>query len=111
MEGKLCVPPPAAAQSEGSSNMNQIATEAAEPLRPEQHTVTINTEEKIVNGKFLTFQEVLKLAFPDGPFGDRIVYSVLYHYEHETTEYTLDKSQKVEVRNGMVFDVDNADRS
>ncbi|HDR9041136.1 TPA: multiubiquitin domain-containing protein [Burkholderia vietnamiensis] len=91
--------------------MNQTATEAAETLRPEQHKVYVNTEEKIVEGKFLTFQEVVKLAFPDGPFGDRIVYSVLYHYEHETQEYTLDKGQKVEVRNGMVFDVDNADRS
>lgn len=91
--------------------MNQVDTETAETRRPEQHKVYVNTVEKNVDGKFLTFHEVVKLAFPDGPFGDRIVYSVLYHYEHEPQEYVLDKGDKVEIRNGMVFDVDNADRS
>jgi hypothetical protein len=78
---------------------------------PGHFKVTVNTEEKIVTKSVLTFHEVCLLGFPDGPFGDRIVYSVLYHYKHEQEDRILNKDDTVEIREGMVFDVDNADRS
>jgi hypothetical protein len=84
---------------------------AAGGVHPGHFKVTVNTEEKIVTKSVLTFQEVCELAFPQGPFGDRIVYSVLYHYKHEKDDRILNKGESVEIREGMTFDVDNADRS
>lgn len=78
---------------------------------PVHHKVTVNTEEKVVDRDVLDFHEVCLLAFPHGPFGDGIAYSVLYHYKHEHHEHILTKGHKVEIRDGMVFEVDNADRS
>lgn len=59
---------------------------AADAQRPAHQTVTVNTEEKIVDSNFLDFHQVCLLAFPQGPFGDGIVYSVLYHYMLSPTE-------------------------
>ena len=50
---------------------------AAGGVHPGHFKVTVNTEENIVNKSVLTFQEVCELAFPDDPFGERIVYSML----------------------------------
>lgn len=81
------------------------------PHHHPHHTVTVNTEEKIVHHDSLDFHQVCLLAFPDGPFGEGIVYSVLYHYKHAHEEHMLHKGQVVEIRDHMVFEVDNADRS
>lgn len=91
--------------------MSEIAEQAVDAHLPVHHTVTVNTEEKIVDRNVLDFHQVCLLAFPDGPFGEGIVYSVLYHYKHSHEEKILSKGQTVEIRDGMVFDVDNADRS
>jgi hypothetical protein len=81
------------------------------PVHPGHFKVTVNTKEKVVEKSQLTFNEVCLLAYPEGPFGDGIVYSVLYRYKHDKDDQLLDKSSSVQIREGMTFDVDNADRS
>lgn len=74
------------------------------------HDVIVNGEEMVVERRVLTFHEVCLLAFPDGPFGENIVYTVTYSYRLGG-DHVLNKGQIVVIRDGMVFNVGNTDRS
>jgi hypothetical protein len=91
------------------TKMSEAMVTAAEPDHV-HHDVIVNGEEKEVNHRELTFHQVCLFAFPDGPFGDNIVYTVTYSYKHGG-DHILNKGQQVEIKNGMVFNVGNTDRS
>ncbi|WP_247394656.1 multiubiquitin domain-containing protein [Ralstonia pseudosolanacearum] len=73
-------------------------------------TIVVNGEQKVIHQKHLSFQEVCEIAFPQGPFGENIRYTVTYTYP-DGREGSMTKGSTVEVENGMVFYVGNTDRS
>lgn len=75
------------------------------------HDVIVNGEEKVVHQRAMTFEQVCLLAFPDGPFGENIVYTVTYSYANGGGDHILNKGQTVAIKNRMVFNVGNTDRS
>lgn len=60
--------------------------------------------------KKINYEQVVKLAFPDGPNGGNIRYSVTWTYP-DGTEGSLRPGGQVDVINEMKFDVRNTDKS
>lgn len=58
----------------------------------------------------INYEQIVKLAFPDGPFGGNIRYSVSWT-KPEGQEGSLRIGEHVDVANGMTFDVRNTDKS
>lgn len=73
--------------------------------------IHVNAEEKTVRQDTLTFHEVCLLAFPDGPFGGNIQYTVTYSGPHHLEGSMVDGGDPIHLQNGMNFHVDNTDRS
>ena len=62
-------------------------------------------------GGEISFEEVVKLAYPTAPYGDNTGYSVMYEYGRGGREGTLIAGESVEVKEYMRFDVTATDRS
>ena len=58
----------------------------------------------------ITYEEVVKLAYPDGPHGGDVRYNVLWT-KPDGQEGALRPGQHVSVVNEMTFDVRNTDKS
>lgn len=70
--------------------------------------IVINGQQESVHDKHLTYEQVVQLAFPGGPFD--ILYSVTYANPHGH-DGTLAPGQKVVIKNGMSFNVIKTNRS
>jgi hypothetical protein len=73
--------------------------------------IIVNGQQVAASQREMTFDEVCRLAFPSGPFGEQIAYTVTYSYPSGTGEFVLNKGQSVRIESGMVIDVGNTDRS
>jgi hypothetical protein len=74
-------------------------------------TIYVNgVAEEWSHGPNINYQQLLKLAFPNGPFGENIKYSVSWT-KPDGQEGSLRQGEHVEVVNGMIFDVRNTDKS
>lgn len=74
-------------------------------------TVYVNTRKEQVADKELSFDQVVRLAFPDGPFTENIVYTVTYDYEHGGGGSMVQGGEPVKVKKEMVFSVGKSDKS
>lgn len=72
--------------------------------------IVVNGERIPVTEKEMTFDEIVRLAFPNGPFGPNIRYTVTYTDKNGHDD-SLVEGQSVHVKEGMVFNVGNTDRS
>lgn len=70
--------------------------------------IVINGQQETVKDNHLTYEQVVRLAFPAGPFD--ILYSVTYANPHGH-DGTLAPGQKVIVKDGMSFNVVKTNRS
>jgi hypothetical protein len=79
---------------------------------PARHEVTIyvNTDPFEWTRPKISYEEVVKLAFPNGPFGRDVRYSVMWT-KPDGEEGALRIGQSVKVVNKMAFDVANPDKS
>lgn len=80
----------------------------------EQHTIQIivNGRARQVNGKELTFVQVVNLAFDDAVFNDITVYTITFKGgEGNKHEGTLVEGETVKIKKGMVFNVKRTDKS
>ena len=71
--------------------------------------ITINTRQHSWDEKQITFEQVAELAFPGQPYdpeGTTVEYSRGHGPDH-----SLRPGDSVEVKDGMVFDVEPANRS
>jgi hypothetical protein len=74
--------------------------------------IIVNLEEKVVDKKVLTFEDVKKLAYPHVQDGPNIIYTVTYKKAAGPRhEGTLDEGQSVEIKNGTIINVRRTDRS
>jgi hypothetical protein len=75
-------------------------------------TVFVNAQKKEVVETRLSFDEVVKLAFPIPPDGSSIMFTIAYRKgPKQNPKGSLVEGQTVRVKNGMVFDVTPTDRS
>jgi hypothetical protein len=77
---------------------------------PSKVTIFVNTDPFPWDRRKITYDEVVKLAFPNGPFGPDVKYAVMWT-KPDGQEGALRVGQSVTVVNDMAFDVRNADKS
>lgn len=90
-----------------------MSNERESKTPPEHHKeidIVVNGEQMTVTEKEMTFDEICHLAFPNGPFGPTIRYTVTYTDKHGH-DFSLVAGQSVHVKDGMIFNVGNTDRS
>jgi len=73
-------------------------------------TIIINGRKREVTDHKLTYQQVVKLAYPDEQPDANIVYTVAYANPHGK-DGTLVDGQDVVIKNGMSFNVSKTSRS
>jgi hypothetical protein len=82
-----------------------------QPHEPKAFHIVVNAEEKTVHQATVTFEEVCKLAFPDGPFGGNVQYTVTYTGPRHRQGSMVEGCPSIELENGLIFHVGNTDRS
>lgn len=85
-----------------------IPHEAGVPGKEKTYNIIINGQQEIVSDHHMTYDEVIRLAFPGGPFD--ILYSVSYANLHGR-DGTLAPGQKTVIKNGTSFNVIKTNRS
>lgn len=79
---------------------------------PKTYTIYVNGQKKVVATKTVTFEEVVKLAYPVPPTGDNILYTISYEDGPPANpQGSLKEGGKVKVKNGMIFNVTATDKS
>ena len=77
-----------------------------------EHVIIVNARRKTVTGRRLSFESVVKLAFPEGPPSPQTVYTVAYsNGPPRNPEGKLVAGRSVKIRDGMIFDVTETSRS
>ena len=78
----------------------------------QQVTIIVNAREKVWTEREISFDQVVKLAFPTPPPGANIVYTVTYRRgQGRKPEGTLTEGESVKVKDGMIFNVTATDKS
>lgn len=74
--------------------------------------VIVNGRKKEVSTKTLSFDQVVALAFNPVPVGPNVQFSVTYRKgPHENPEGTLTEGETVKIKDGMIFDVTETNKS
>ncbi len=72
-------------------------------------TIIVNTKRCPWSEKKITFEQVVELAFPGQPYNPQ---GTLIEYSHgHGPDHSLRPGRSVEVKEGMIFDVEPANRS
>jgi hypothetical protein len=75
-------------------------------------TIVVNGTQKSVHKEEFTFDEIVKLAFDNPPYGENTLFSVTYRRGHgHKPEGILAPGESVKVKDGMIFDVTATDKS
>ena len=74
-------------------------------------TIYVNTLPHEVEHGRISFEQVVKLAFPTAPYGENTGYSMMYEFGRSDKDGTLVAGQSVKVKHRMRFDVTATDRS
>lgn len=84
-----------------------------EPVSPggrKSHKIIVNGRPREVHEDELSYNQVVKLAFPDGPFDGSVLFTVSYANPHGH-DGTLAEGQSVKVKDRMSFNVGKTNRS
>jgi hypothetical protein len=74
--------------------------------------IIVNAEQHHEEKKRISFEQVVKLAFPVPPAGQNILFTVTYYNGPKANpEGVLTAGETVKIKNGMVFNVKATDRS
>jgi hypothetical protein len=73
-------------------------------------TIYVNTDPVVWDRPQISYDELVKLAFPHGPFDGNVRYSITWT-KPDGSEGAVLKGGKVKVVDGMKFDVRNTDKS
>ncbi len=76
-----------------------------------EYKIIVNAREKLFKGSEISFNQVVELAFGTVSTNPNIVYSVTYKRGHGNKEGSMDKGETVKVKEGMIFDVTQTDKS
>jgi hypothetical protein len=78
--------------------------------KPSGTTIYVNTEPVVWDRLQISYEDLVKLAFPDGPFDGNVRYSITWT-KPDGSEGAVLKGGKVKVVEGIKFDVRNTDKS
>ena len=82
------------------------------PAQPRKYTIIVNGQKKTVTTRMVSFNEIVKLAFPTPPTGANILYTVSYEDGPRVNpQGSLKEGQSVVVKNGMIFNATATDKS
>ncbi len=88
------------------------AIDELEHAKKHEHWIVVNGRRKEVHGERVSFEEAVKLAFPNPPVGVDVQFTVQYTRGPEAKPAgTLIEGQSVKVRDGMECDVTSTNRS
>jgi hypothetical protein len=77
-----------------------------------EHVIIVNARRRTVSGRKISFEQVVRLAFPNGPPTPQTVYTVAYsNGPPRNPEGTMVPGRTVRIRDDMVFDVTETSRS
>lgn len=80
--------------------------------KPKVYYIIVNGQQKSVTTKTVSYEEIVRLAFPDPITGPNIIYTVGYEDgPHQNPSGSLMPGGKVKVKDGMIFDVTPNDKS
>ena len=80
--------------------------------KPKVYHIIVNGQQKTVTTKTVSYEGIIKLAFPDPITGPNIIYTVGYEDgPHHNPSGSLMTGGKVKVKDGMIFDVTPTDKS
>lgn len=75
-------------------------------------TIIVNGKQKVVSKDFLSYADVIALAFDTPPSGDGVQFSVTYTKGHkDNLKGSMVEGQSVKAKEGMEFDVTTTNRS
>jgi hypothetical protein len=81
-------------------------------MAKDEYIIIVNAEEHTIEQEKLTYEQVVELAYPGGPTGPDITYSVTFEHAKEPKQGTLSAGGSVEVKKrNTVFDVIQANRA
>jgi hypothetical protein len=94
-------------------NEDQIHLKMDEHFYSEKEfKIIVNSREKIVTEKELSFAEIVSLAFDNPPSGPDILFTITYRKgPHKNPEGSLLEGGTVKIKNGMVFNVTQTNKS
>lgn len=78
--------------------------------KPSTYHIIVNGRPREVTGEYITYYQVVALAFPHDPAHGQVLYSVHYTGPH-VLDGTLAEGQSVKLHNGVKFDVSKTNRS
>jgi len=82
------------------------------PGQDKQFTIVVNAREKTFTGREISFNQVVELAFGSVSPNPNIVYTVTYKRgEGSKPEGSMEKGDTVKVKDGMIFNVTQTDKS
>ena len=82
------------------------------PGQDKQFTIVVNAREKTFTGREISFNQVVELAFGSVSPNPNIVYTVTYKRgEGNKPEGSMEKGDTVKVKDGMIFNVTQTDKS
>jgi hypothetical protein len=93
--------------------MEQTNNQPDKPVADPHKTsfdISVNGTAEVWKEKKINYEQAVKLAFPHGPTGGDIRYSVSWT-KPDGQEGSLRPGQSVDVVEGMIFDVRNTDKS
>lgn len=76
-----------------------------------EFTIIVNTRPKIWKEKRISYEEVVILAFGSYSEDPNIVYTVTYSKGEDRHEGSLVKGESVKVKDGMIFNVTQTNKS
>jgi hypothetical protein len=88
-------------------NGDHFRTGKSEPVGT---NIYVNTDPVVWDRPQISYEELVKLAFADGPFDGNVRYSITWA-KPDGSEGAVLKGGKVKVVDGMKFDVRNTDKS
>jgi DNA-binding beta-propeller fold protein YncE len=82
------------------------------PGQDKQFTIVVNAREKTFTGREISFNQLVELAFGSVSPNPNIVYTVTYKRgEGNKPEGSMEKGDTVKVKDGMIFNVTQTDKS
>ena len=84
----------------------------SEEHHKKEFTIIVNGRQKLVAKRKLTFDAVVALAFNPVPTGPNVLFTVTYrHGPPANPEGTLVEGETVKIKDGMIFNVTQTDKS
>jgi hypothetical protein len=77
-----------------------------------EFTIIVNGRKKEVTTKTLSFDQLVALAFNPVPVGPNVMFTITYRKgPHKNPEGTLIEGATVKIKDGMIFDVTETNKS